>query len=139
MSQEIFTKDAEKKIKRRAYKWSIPIVVLYFTAKIALSFNVGKENADLIIVSSIVVVLIFLLLFKFVKIAKDNERFVLFRLGNYIGIKGAGIVPLIPFIDKVVRVNLDLNIPDWKLLSDTELEEKLKYIVIYTHDNIIKM
>jgi regulator of protease activity HflC (stomatin/prohibitin superfamily) len=138
MSQEIFTKDAEKRMKRRAYKWSIPIVVIYFAVKIALSFNVGKENADLIIVSTIVVVLIILSLFKFMKMAKDNERLVLFRLGNYIGIRGAGIVILIPFIDKVVRVNLDLNIPGWKLLSDLELEVKLKSIVINVHDNIIK-
>jgi regulator of protease activity HflC (stomatin/prohibitin superfamily) len=81
-------------------------------------------------------IFILILLLKCTKIAKDNERFVSFRLGKYSGVRGPGIIFLLPLVDLIVRVDLDLNIPDWKLLSDVELESKLKSIVRDVHDNI---
>ncbi len=41
-----------------------------------------------------------------VKIVREYERVVVFRLGRYVGVKGPGVVLLIPFVDKIVKVDL---------------------------------
>jgi regulator of protease activity HflC (stomatin/prohibitin superfamily) len=41
-----------------------------------------------------------------VKIIREYERAVVFRLGRLIGYKGPGMIVLIPFIDKMVKVSL---------------------------------
>jgi regulator of protease activity HflC (stomatin/prohibitin superfamily) len=46
------------------------------------------------------------LLYMSIKIVKEYQRLVLFRLGKCIGQRGPGIVFLIPFVDKAVRVDL---------------------------------
>lgn len=41
-----------------------------------------------------------------VRILREYERAVVFRLGRLIGAKGPGLVLLIPLIDRMVRVSL---------------------------------
>jgi regulator of protease activity HflC (stomatin/prohibitin superfamily) len=53
-----------------------------------------------------VIILILLLIFTSVKVIREYERAVVFRLGRLIGFKGPGLIILIPFIDKMVRVSL---------------------------------
>jgi regulator of protease activity HflC (stomatin/prohibitin superfamily) len=63
----------------------------------------------LIVVSLIVVVALFIvggLLRTFVLVAREYERFVVFRLGRSIGAKGPGLIILIPFIDTATKVDL---------------------------------
>jgi len=63
----------------------------------------------LIAVSLIVVVALFIaggLLRTFILIAREYERFVIFRLGRSIGAKGPGLIILIPFIDTATKVDL---------------------------------
>lgn len=63
----------------------------------------------LIVVSLIVVVALFIaggLLRTFILVAREYERFVVFRLGRSIGAKGPGLIILIPFIDTATKVDL---------------------------------
>jgi regulator of protease activity HflC (stomatin/prohibitin superfamily) len=63
----------------------------------------------LITTSLIVLIILFIfggLLRRFILIAKEYERFVIFRLGRSIGAKGPGLVILIPFIDTATKVDL---------------------------------
>ena len=53
-----------------------------------------------------IVVLLFLFLVNAVKVVPEYQRLVVFRLGRSIGPKGPGIILLIPFIDRAVRVDL---------------------------------
>ena len=53
-----------------------------------------------------IVVLGFLFLVNAVKVVPEYQRLVVFRLGRSIGPKGPGIILLIPFIDRAVRVDL---------------------------------
>ena len=49
-----------------------------------------------------------------VRILREYERAVVFRLGRLIGAKGPGVVLLVPMIDRMVRVSLrthTMNIP----------------------------
>ncbi len=50
--------------------------------------------------------LILVLLFQMVRIVPEYERLVIFRLGRVIGSRGPGLVILLPFVDRAVRVDL---------------------------------
>src|SRR6476620_12471769 len=55
---------------------------------------------------AIVVVLLALLLTQGIRITREYQRLVVFRLGKCLGAKGPGPVLLIPFIDRPVLVDL---------------------------------
>ncbi|MFO7654316.1 MAG: slipin family protein [Candidatus Krumholzibacteriia bacterium] len=55
--------------------------------------------------------LVFLLLVLFVlanslRVLREYERGVIFRLGRFVGIRGPGLIILVPFIERIVRVSL---------------------------------
>ena len=58
------------------------------------------------VVVIVVVVIAFLLLLTSLKIVQEYERGVIFRLGRCVGAKGPGMFFVVPFIDKIVRTNL---------------------------------
>jgi regulator of protease activity HflC (stomatin/prohibitin superfamily) len=53
-----------------------------------------------------IILLVLLVLANAIRIVPEYERLVVFRLGRAIGVKGPGLVLLIPFIDKARRVDL---------------------------------
>jgi regulator of protease activity HflC (stomatin/prohibitin superfamily) len=53
-----------------------------------------------------VIVLGLLFLWSAIKIVPEYQRLVVFRLGRCIGAKGPGLIILIPFVDRAVRVDL---------------------------------
>jgi len=55
---------------------------------------------------AIVIVFVIVLLSSAVKIVRDYERLVVFRLGRSIGEKGPGFVLLIPLVDQPIKVDL---------------------------------
>src|ERR671934_1695023 len=55
-----------------------------------------------------------------IRVLREYERGVIFRLGRLIGQKGPGLILLIPIIDKMVRVDLrtvTLNIPPQEVIT----------------------
>ena len=54
----------------------------------------------------VIVVLALLILFNAVRIVREYQRLVVFRLGKFLATKGPGFVILIPFIDKAITVDL---------------------------------
>ena len=67
---------------------------------------------NLYLYSVVVVVFLIILGFIVVRILRDYERAVVFRLGRVIGAKGPGIVLLIPIIDRMVKVSLRVQTYD---------------------------
>ncbi|HRV59068.1 MAG: slipin family protein [Solirubrobacterales bacterium] len=70
----------------------------------------------------IVILAIFFLivLFSAIKVLREYERGVIFRLGRLIDQKGPGLILLIPFIDRMVKVDLrtvTLNIPPQEVIT----------------------
>ena len=70
----------------------------------------------------VVVLAIFALivLFSAIKILREYERGVIFRLGRLIDQKGPGLILLIPFIDRMVKIDLrtiTLNIPPQEVIT----------------------
>ena len=61
-----------------------------------------------------------ILLFSAIKILREYERGVIFRLGRLIDQKGPGLILLIPFIDRMVKIDLrtvTLNIPPQEVIT----------------------
>ena len=75
------------------------------------------------VVVGIVVVLLFLALIAAaasVRVLREYERGVIFRLGRLIATKGPGLILLIPFIDRMVKVELrtvTLSVPPQEIIT----------------------
>lgn len=55
----------------------------------------------------VALVLFFLIvLFASIRIVNEYERGVVFRLGRYVGVRGPGLILLIPFIERMIKVEL---------------------------------
>ena len=54
----------------------------------------------------VIAIVVLMLLSAAIKIVQEYERAVVFRLGRYVGVRGPGLVLLIPFIERMVRVDL---------------------------------
>lgn len=61
---------------------------------------------------AILIVLGAILLFSSLKVLPEYERGVSLTLGRYTGIKGPGLIILIPFIQRIVRVDLRVDVMD---------------------------
>src|SRR3954466_14488249 len=71
-------------------------------------------------VLGVVVFFGFIALASSIRVLREYERGVVFRLGRLIGQKGPGLIFLIPIIDKMVRVDLrtiTLNIPPQEVIT----------------------
>ena len=56
--------------------------------------------------------LIIFLLFSSIKILQEYERAVVFRLGRYAGVRGPGLIILIPILEQMVKVNISTIVMD---------------------------
>jgi len=84
----------------------------------------------------IVVIIFFglILLFNMIKILKEYERGVIFRLGRLIGAKGPGLIILIPIIDKMVRVDLRVityDIPAQDVITKDNVSIKVNAVLYF--------
>ncbi len=74
------------------------------------------------------------ILFSAIKILNEYERAVVFRLGRYIAAKGPGLIILIPFIDKMVRVSLrtvTLDVPPQDVITKDNVSIKVSAVVYF--------
>jgi len=62
--------------------------------------------ADFGVSSLIALVIAFVILAQAIKIVREYERVVIFRLGRFSGVKGPGIFFIIPVIDRVILIDL---------------------------------
>lgn len=69
-----------------------------------------------------------------VKILTEYERAVIFRLGRLIGAKGPGLFILIPYIDKMVRVDMrtvTLDVPPQDIITRDNVTVKVSAVVYF--------
>ncbi|KZK74294.1 MAG: hypothetical protein A3K90_06275 [Pelodictyon luteolum] len=69
-----------------------------------------------------------------VKIMREYERAVVFRLGRLLGPKGPGLIILIPGIDKMVRVDLrtvTLDVPPQDIITRDNVSVKVSAVVYF--------
>ena len=88
-----------------------------------------------------VFLLIAVFLISSVKILREYERAVVFRLGRIIGAKGPGMIILIPGIDKMVRVDLrtvTLDVPPQDIITRDNVSVKVSAVVYFRVLDAIK-
>ncbi len=69
-----------------------------------------------------------------IRILREYERGVIFRLGRLIAQKGPGLILLIPFIDRMVRVDLrtvTLNIPPQEVITRDNVPSRVNAVAYF--------
>jgi len=81
-----------------------------------------------------IVILIVLLLAMSIRILREYQRGVIFTLGRFTGVKGPGLIILIPFIQQMVKVDLRivvLDIPPQDVISHDNVSVKVNAVVYF--------
>ncbi len=77
---------------------------------------------------------VILLLSSAIKILREYERGVVFRLGRLIGAKGPGLIFLIPIVDRMVRVSLRtivMDVPPQDIITKDNVSLKVNAVVYF--------
>jgi len=61
-----------------------------------------------------------------VRIVREQERLAILRLGRFIGVRGPGLVWILPFVDKTIRITLGRDVPNWQSLSPEQLAKEVE-------------
>ena len=80
------------------------------------------------------VVIVLILLISAIKILKEYERGVIFRFGRLRGAKGPGIILIIPFVDKMIRVDLrtvTMDVPPQDIITHDNVPVKVNAVVYF--------
>ena len=89
---------------------------------------------DIYIVVGVVVFLILVVISSAVKIVAEYERGVVFRLGRLIGAKGPGLFLIIPFVDRMVKVDLrvvTMDVPSQDVITKDNVTVRVNAVVYF--------
>lgn len=81
-----------------------------------------------------VVAAVVLLLFSAIKVLKEYERGVTFTFGRFTGVKGPGLIILVPVAQQMVKVDLRvnvLNVPSQDVISRDNVSVKVNAVVYF--------
>lgn len=81
-----------------------------------------------------IIILVLLILSSAIRILKEYERGVIFRLGRIINAKGPGLILLIPIIDKMVKVSLRTvvhDVPEQDIITKDNVSVKVNAVVYF--------
>ncbi|WP_299450190.1 slipin family protein [uncultured Pigmentiphaga sp.] len=82
----------------------------------------------------ILVLLVVMVLLSMIRILREYERGVVFTLGRFSGVKGPGLIILIPFVQQMVRVDLRtvvLDVPSQDIISRDNVSVKVNAVVYF--------
>ena len=91
-------------------------------------------------VSALLIALVVVMIFGWVlagsavRILREYERAVVFRFGRLIGVRGPGLVLLIPGVDRIVRVSLrtvTLNVPPQDIITRDNVPARVDAVVYF--------
>ncbi len=78
----------------------------------------------------ILVLAMALLVLPGLRIVPETHRFVVVRLGRIHSILEPGLRFVLPAVDRVIRVDLNLALPDWQSMSEPELQAQLRKLAL---------
>jgi len=82
----------------------------------------------------VIVVIAVLLLISAIKVLREYERGVVFRLGRLVGSKGPGIILIIPIIDRMVKVSLRtiaMDVPPQDIITKDNVSIKVNAVLYF--------
>src|SRR3954454_17712280 len=82
----------------------------------------------------VIAVIVLILLSSAIRILREYERGVIFRLGRVIAQKGPGLILLIPIIDRMVRVDLrtvTLTVPPQEVITKDNVTVRVNAVAYF--------
>jgi regulator of protease activity HflC (stomatin/prohibitin superfamily) len=86
------------------------------------------------VIIGVVVIVVFIILTAAIKIVNEYERGVIFRLGRYVGNRGPGLIFLIPFIERMVKIDLrvvTMDVPTQECITMDTVTVKVDAVVYF--------
>lgn len=86
------------------------------------------------IIIGIVIIILLILLPAAVKIVNEWERGVILRLGRLIGAKGPGLFFIIPFVDRMIKIDLrvvTLAVPTQEIITRDNVTVKVNAVIFF--------
>lgn len=80
------------------------------------------------------IILLILLLLSAIRILREYERGVIFRLGRLIGAKGPGLIFLIPLVDRMVKVSLRtvvMDVPPQDVITRDNVSVQVNAVIYF--------
>ncbi|MCX7843887.1 MAG: slipin family protein [Candidatus Bipolaricaulota bacterium] len=84
--------------------------------------------------AAILAALVLLFLASAIRVVREYERGVIFRLGRLVGAKGPGLFFIIPFVDKMVKVDLrtvTLDVPPQEVITKDNVPVHVNAVVYF--------
>lgn len=81
-----------------------------------------------------ILIIVLIILSQAVKILREYERGVIFRLGRLVGAKGPGLILLIPIVDRIVRVSLriiTMDVPAQEVITKDTVPVKVNAVIYF--------
>ena len=81
-----------------------------------------------------IVVFAIIILSAAIRIVNEYERGVVFRLGRYVGVRGPGLILLIPFIERMVKVDLrvvTMDVPQQECITLDTVTVKVDAVIYF--------
>ena len=86
------------------------------------------------IVIGVIVLAVVILIAMAVKIVSEYQRGVIFRLGRLVGAKGPGLFLIIPFVDRMVKVDLrvvTMDVPSQEVITKDNVTVRVNAVVYF--------
>jgi regulator of protease activity HflC (stomatin/prohibitin superfamily) len=94
----------------------------------------------------IIAFLVILFISQAVKVVPEYQRGVLFRLGRLVGARGPGLFLIIPFIDRMVKVDLrvvTMDVPSQEVITKDNVTVRVNAVVFFRvvnpEDSVVKV
>ncbi len=87
-----------------------------------------------LVIPGLIILLLLVIVPMTVKIVTEYERGVIFRLGRLIGAKGPGLFLLIPFVDRMIKVDLrivTLDVPSQEVITKDNVTVRVNAVVYF--------
>lgn len=91
-------------------------------------------DINLIAIGIIIIIFFLLLLSSAIKIMAEYQRIVIFRLGRLLGIKGPGLVFIVPIIDKIIKLDLRtrvIDVPKQRVITEDNVTVDVDAVVYF--------
>ena len=82
----------------------------------------------------VLAVIVLILLSAMIKILREYERGVIFRLGRLVGVRGPGLILLIPVIERMVKVSLRtvvMDVPPQDIITKDNVSVKVNAVIYF--------
>ncbi len=91
-------------------------------------------DVNVISIAIIVIIFFLMILASAIKIMAEYQRIVIFRLGRLLGIKGPGLVFIIPIIDKIIKLDLRtrvIDVPKQRVITQDNVTVDVDAVVYF--------